>query len=61
MAEPKRPEPVTSAVHRSQHTLVNLLKINNIRAAAPSWGLHLFWEPFMRKSVSSGLDADGQG
>jgi hypothetical protein len=42
MAEPKRPEPVTSAVHRSQRTLVNLLKINNIRAAAPSLGASSF-------------------
>jgi hypothetical protein len=41
-------------------TLVNLLKINNIRTAAPSRGLHLFWEPFWRKSVSPGSDADGQ-
>jgi hypothetical protein len=44
----------------SQSTLVNALKINDIRAAAPFRGLHLFWEPFWRQSVSSGLDADGQ-
>src|SRR4051794_14691363 len=46
---PRSPAPRSSAAsgaRRSQRTLVKSLKINNIRAAAPSRGLHLFWEPF---------------